>query len=173
MRRYVFRIMYLTVLTYACSNQRERTKSPIKFTSFEISYTNGWTRGISLFVDSNKIFLSPQKSDIVKYGLLPDSMLRVIDTALFKIISDTLVKSIDNGCVDCSILAIKTIVGNDTISINQIGKIDAVFWPVIKTLVYFIDSTNHMTVNASLFLETQKGVFPPPLPPTSSHRRIQ
>jgi hypothetical protein len=50
----------------------------------------------------------------------------------------------------------QTIIDKDTIVIHQVGNIDEVFWPVIKTLKKFIDSVNHATIHATLFLETQK-----------------
>jgi hypothetical protein len=172
MTKFAIGLIGLTLVLYACSDKKELIKTSTTFTSFEIGYTNGWTRGTSFWVDSNKIFLSPQKFDTVKYGLLPDSIVRLIDTTLLKIISDTSIKSKDDGCVDCSIVAMQTIIGKDTITIHQIGNINKVFWPVIKTLEKFIDSVNHPTMPAKLFLESQRIAFPPPLPPTSNERKF-
>lgn len=162
----------LTLFIYACSNKNETAKTSIRFTSFEIGYTNGWTRGISFWVDSNKIFFAPQEFDSVKYGLLPDSIIQLIDTTLLKIISDTAIKSKDDGCVDCSIVALHAVIDDDTISIHQIGGIDKVFLPVIKTLQYFIDSTSHSTIHSVLFLESQKIAFAPSLPPLTNDRKF-
>jgi hypothetical protein len=165
-------LLGLILFIYACSNKNETAKTSIRFTSFEIGYTNGWTRGISFWVDSNKIFLAPQMLDTVKYGLLPDSIIQLIDTTLFKIIADTTIKSKDGGCVDCSIIGIHAVIGDDTISIHQVGNIDKVFLPLIKTLQYFLDSTNHSTIHSVLFLESQKIAFAPPLSPISTDRNF-
>jgi hypothetical protein len=134
------------------------------FRSFEIGYTNGGRDNFSFWTDSNYIFFSPQKSDSIKYGILPDSILRIIDTALIKMISDPRIKSKDDGCQDCSIVALRAITGTDTISIRQVGNIDIRLGPVISTLQNFIDSNSHPTMHAIVFLETQKAVSYP-VPP--------
>jgi hypothetical protein len=171
MAKFTIGLICLTRLISTCSEKKESHKNTMKFKSFEIGYTNGWTHEFSFWMDSNKIFLSPQKFDTIKYGILPDSISRLIDTTLLKIISDTTVKSKDDGCEDCAIIALQAIIGTDTISIHQIGDIDKRLWPVIRTLQYFVDSNNHPTMHAILFLETQKAVFPPP-PPLLNNRKF-
>jgi len=172
MIKFAIGVVGLTLLISACSDKKKLGNTSTKFTTFEIGYTNGWTKGFSFWVDSNKIFLSPHKFDTIKYGLLPDSLMLLIDTTLLKILSDTSIKSKDDGCVDCSIFAMQTIIGKDTIIIHQIGNINKVFWPVIKTIERFVDSVNHATMRATLFLESQRIVLPPPLPPTSNDKKF-
>ena len=171
MTKFIAGLISLIPFISGCSNKKVIERN-LKFTTFEIGYTNGWTRGLCFWMDSNKIFFSPQRFDTIKYGLVPDSIIEIIDTVLLKIISDTTIKSKDNGCVDCSILAMQTVVGKDTFTIHQIGNIDKTFWPLLKTLPNFIDNDEHAKMCAELFLETQKIIFPPPLPPISNHRKF-
>jgi hypothetical protein len=164
-------LLCIIIFVCACSHKKKAVSPLIKFTSFEISYTNGWTKGVCFRVDSNKIFLAPQSYDSVKYALLPDSTLRLIDTTLSWIVSDTTIKSKDDGCVDCPIVALQSVIGSDTISIRQVGNIHKIFWPVIRAVQYFIDNVHHSTIRAALFLRTQEMAFPPP-PPLSNKRKF-
>lgn len=173
MTRFTARFILIAFFAYSCSHKRHPVAALSKFTSFEIAYTNGWTKGFALYVDSNKIFFSPQAAEKVKYGLLPDSLFQPIDSLVLNITSDALTKSTNGGCVDCSIVAIQAIAGNDTFNIQQVGKIDVSFWPIIKKLEYFLDSGNHTSIHGSLSLQSQRLVFPLPLPPISNQRKTQ
>lgn len=164
MTRLSSQLIIITILLYSCSDRKQTRISSKKFASFEIGYSNGWTDGISFWVDSNKIFFAPQKYDLVKYGLVPDSIFTVIDMTLQKIISDTTIKSKDRSCEDCLVFGLQTIIGQDTIIIHQRGDIDNVFKPLIKTIQFFIDSISHPTIRSRLFLESQNIAFAPPLP---------
>lgn len=172
MTKFIIGVLCLIILVYSCFNKKEPLKNLKKFRSFEIGYSNGWTRGFSVWVDSNKIFFSPQTIDTVKYGVLPDSIFQLIKTTFLKITGDTTIKSKDRGCVDCSILGIQTVIGNDTITIRQVGDINNLFWPVIKTLQTFVDSSSLSKLHATLFLESQKIAFPPPMPPIPNGRKF-
>ena len=154
-------LISLAFFISGCTNNNDKARTSIKFTSFEIGYTNGWTRGISFWVDSNRIFFAPQESDKVKYGLLPDSLNQLINETLTNIFLDTTIKSKDDGCVDCEDLGIRAVVGSDTLYIRQVGKLDKIFLPFLKKLEYFIESSNHSTIHSVLFLESQKIAFPP------------
>ena len=166
-----FTIIALALFLSNCTHKKESSKNITGFRSFEIGYTNGWTDNFSFWTGSNYIFFSPQKSDSIKYGILPDSILRIIDTALIKMISDPAIKSKDDECQDCPIVALRALTGTDTISIRQVGHIDTRLWPVISTLQNFIDSNSHPTMHAIVFLETQKAVSYP-VPPVISRRKF-
>jgi hypothetical protein len=154
--------IFLATLIYGCSDKTAIVKNSPTFKSFEISYTNGWTRGFSFIVDTNKIYFSPQRWDITYYGILPDTIFKMLDTTFFKIRSDQNIKSKDEGCVDCSVLAIKIISNGDTTRINQVGDLDNIFYPLIKSLQKFIDSSKHQTIQAMVLLDTKSIVTPPP-----------
>lgn len=152
----------LTVAFYSCSDKTLTVNQPSTFKSFEISYTDGWTKTFSFFVDANKIYFSPQRWDTTYYGILPDSLFKMLDTTFSNIRNDRTVKSKDGGCVDCSVLAVKIIADSDTIRINQTGDLDGIFYPMVKSLQKFIDSSNHQAIRAVVWMDTQSIVTPPP-----------
>jgi len=162
MAKLVLTTFFLAIFIWSCVDQTHSTNATTSFKTFEISYTNGWTRGFSFIVDSNKIYLSPQRFDTTYYGIIPDSVFKIIDTTFSKIRLDTNIKSKDEGCVDCSVLAVKIVASGDTIRINQTGDLDKVFYPLIELLQSFIREGNHQTIKAAVFLETQSVVMPPP-----------
>lgn len=155
-------IILFTIIIYSCSGKRAILKNSPTFRSFEISYTNGWTKGFSFIVDTNKIFFSPQKQDTTYYGILPDTIFKIFDTIFQEIRSDQSIKSKDEGCVDCSVLAVKIISNGDTTRIIQIGDLDNVFYPLIKSLQKFIDSSKHQTIPGVVWPDTKSIVAPPP-----------
>jgi hypothetical protein len=124
MIRLTTRLALFTVFVLSCDIKR-KPNYPKNFISLEISYTDGWTKAISFLVDSNGVFFSPATSDSIKYGILPDSVFEVINTSLAKVINDSAVTSKDDGCVDCSVLAMKMITKIDTLNIHQVGEIPA------------------------------------------------
>jgi hypothetical protein len=155
-------IFAMTILLWGCSGKNENANHPTSFKSFEISFTNGWAKGFSFFVDTNKIYFSPHGLDTANYGVLPDSIFKIIDSNCEKIQSDTTIKSKDAGCVDCSVAAIKIISKGDTTRINQTGDIDKEIVAIVKSLQKFIDSSRHETIGAVIILETRFVVSPPP-----------
>ena len=155
-------IIFLTIAFYSCSDKTPTTNRTSTFKSFEISYTNGWTKGFSLFVDTSKIYFSPQRWDTTYYGILPDTIFKMLDTTFLKIQADKNIKSKDEGCVDCSVLAIKIVANGDTTRIQQTGNLDNLFYPLIKTLQHFIDSNKHQKIKAVVWLDTKSIVTPPP-----------
>jgi hypothetical protein len=162
MTRLAFFTIFLTIPFYGCSDKPLTAKHNPTFKSFEVSYTNGWTRGFSFIVDTNKIFFSPQRLDTIYYGILPDTICKMLDTTFLKIHNNQNIKSKDEGCMDCSVLSIKIISNGDTTRINQIGDLDNIFYPLIKSLQTFIDSNKHQTIQAVIQLETRLVVAPPP-----------
>jgi hypothetical protein len=173
------KIKYLVPLSLlfltACNDNEPKQEKAIqgshpRFSSFEISYTGGWDRGFSFLADSNKIFFSPSPnpadflSSFVKYGLMPDSICRLIDSTLLLIKNDTSGRSKIITCDDCSIVFIKTITAKDTIDFFQSGDINPGIMRMVSQLEYFIDSSKHTAVNALMLLETARELRPPPPP---------
>jgi hypothetical protein len=131
-----------------------------------MGYFDGRKGSFAFRIDSTKIFFALQKVDAVKYGIVPDSVARVINAIVSTAMSDSRLRSKDNLCQDCSILVLHVIRDKDTLSIKQVGNIDGVFWPIIRTLRYFIDSVPHPTIQVTLFDDLRKLIFLPP-PPAS------
>ena len=162
MPRLAFFIITLSTFFSNCTEEAVTKNTTPNFTSFEISYSNGWTKGFSIFIDSNKIFFSPHQWDTVYYGTLPDTISNMIDTAFLKILNDKSIKSKNEKCADCSILAIKIIANNDTLRIIQTNDLEKFFYPLINNLQKFIDSSKHQYIHAFIRLETESIVSPPP-----------
>lgn len=149
------------------NNQNQNANKPllkkVSFEYFEITYAGGLFGWLSLRVDSNKIYFSSNGHRSVKYGILPDSIFKSIDTTILLLQKDTMIKSINEACFDCDALAINVKVGHDTIQIVQYGQISDPLMKVAKQLNSFTDSSNHNYINAYLYLKTAEEELP--LPP--------
>jgi hypothetical protein len=164
MVRFILDIILLSTLMISCT-ERPKSKSVSKnFTTLEISFSDGWGNASSFLIDSNKMYFSPSTLDSVRYGILPDSVFNVINTSILKIVDDTTVNSKDDGCVDCSLLAMKAIIKGDTLKIYQVGVISNILSHISESLQTFIRKSDHSVIHSVLFLETQKAVSPPPSP---------
>lgn len=158
-------LSFLLLILSACNAPgKTRNTTPPRFQSFEISYTDGWTKTFSLLVDTNRIYLSPHKWDTAYYGILPDTIYKLFEATFLEIEGSKSVRSKNGGCVDCPLLAIKIIAHGDTLRIRQTGRLDSLFHPLISRLQTFLDSSKHQTTEAILLLETQSVVTPPPPP---------
>ncbi len=162
MKRLFFFLLIIIISFNNCTDKSTSVNSSIAFKSFEISYTNGWSSGFSILVDTNKIYFSPQLSDFSYYGILPDTIFDLLDTTFLKIRSDSNIKSKDSGCVDCPSLAIQIISNDDTLRIKQTGSFDKIFYPVIKSLRNFIESSKHQKIHGIFLLDTRSVITPQP-----------
>jgi hypothetical protein len=161
MTKIAFFILLIT-LTAGCLNKTSKKNKAVGFKSFEISYTDGWVKSFSLFADSNKIYFLQQKWDTAHFGILPDTICTLLNTAFLKIHADNQIKSRDGNCVDCQILALKITSQSGTTIINQSGDLDSMFRPLITSLQTFIDSAKHQSIRATVWLDTKFIVSPPP-----------
>jgi hypothetical protein len=134
------------IFLYGCKVKPLLVKHPIHFESFEITSYDGWIKRFCFRVDSNKIYMIP-RSNTMDYGLLPDSIFRMIDTLCYKMSIDS-IRSNDIGCYDCSVLYVKMINHDDTLRIKQTNRIDN-FLPLIKSLETLIDSGKHKTIHVA------------------------
>ena len=156
----------LTILTFlGCNRNEVEVTNKQKFTFFELAYSNGWTNGPTFRVDSTGIFFIPKTMDLLQYGTLPDSIVSLIDNVLAKILQDTTIKSKDGSCEDCPLIAIIASVDDTKIRIIQSGQIDTSFLSIINKFEGFVEKQKLKTINATLVLESQKIVWPPPPPP--------
>jgi hypothetical protein len=151
----------------ACTSSQKKTSNQTdekKFSYFEISYRGGWFGGLSFFTDNNKIYfftqISPQNiTDKIKYGILPDSITKSIDSTLWLLKKEKL-NSI--SCNDCPSVSIKTITGSDTTNSFQTGEINVNIRKLITQLEVFRDSSAHSSFNSLMILETARQIAPPP-----------
>jgi hypothetical protein len=170
MSKFIIASIFSIFLLSACSDKKIATRLSINFTRFQLGYSNGWTKSVAFRVDSNRIFFALKRNDkSIKYGLVPDSILQLIEATLSKTISRKIVSSTNNICEDCSTIILEAIEGRDSILIQQNGNIDRIFWPIITALQPFIASELHSTFDPNLLQQLQ-AMFSPPPPPSPKNR---
>jgi hypothetical protein len=165
------KILLLLFCSMAClascvdKTAKQTTSNTSNFQVFEISYTNGWTRGFSFLIDSSKVFIASTQKDSIEFGHASDSIFKFIDSTLFVIKNDTTIKTKANNCSDCSLVSLKAIINSDTIRIFQAGNdIDRKILPLVNKLKSFINNPQYTKVSAFNW-ETQQEVLPPTKPP--------
>lgn len=144
--------------------QLEKAEKP-KFTFFELAYSNGWTNGPVFRVDSTGIFFFPLTTEMLQYGLLPDSIVKQIDKTLTKAAQDSSIKSSDKKCEDCASIAVIARVGDRDIRIIQSDKIDTGLLLIVSAFNKFLQTEKQKTIDATFIPETQRIVWPAPSPP--------
>ena len=164
MAKFILAVSLLMI--YGCVNNQKQAVEPkvrkANFDYFEISYRGGWIGNLSFRVDSNKIYLSSDGHRVVKYGILPDSIYNSINTIVYSIQPDTIIKLHDDNCTDCSSLAINVKIEQDTIQVFQHRVISNSFVTIVRQLNSFISNSKHNYVNAYMYLPTLDKVLPPP-----------
>jgi hypothetical protein len=159
MKRFLLLIFCSTTAFFSCKNKQNTfssSKHPDKsFISFEITYSNGWTPGFTTLIDSNKIYFSPINSDSLHYGVLPDSIFQLVDSAAFIIQNDTTIKSGELNCDDCTIVAIKVETGRDTIKYFKAGSIHPKLGKAVAILAAFNRSLFGRIIPSKLQFETR------------------
>ena len=163
-----FYYFFFITLLVSCNFKKEAppVSEKIKFTSLTISYYSGFERHFNVIVDSNKIFFSPQELKI-QYGILPDSIFKLVDSSVAAILSDRVIISKKISCEDCPIIGITLIANSDTFRISQQEEqIEPVFRKMCTPLYFFLHRQYPQIPNIYSFRETIKMIreLPPPFP---------
>ncbi|MBL7748219.1 MAG: hypothetical protein JNM19_12360 [Chitinophagaceae bacterium] len=169
---YFLPLILIATFLYSCKQESNSTIQPDKkgFSWFELSYKGGWTGQLSFCVDSNRIFFFPSLTkqidgETVKYGLLPDSIFKKVDTLTWELKSIPSLNPDSNYCDDCAEVSIMAITGIDTIRVFMEGNINDRTRRLIEQLeAYKKSSTLHQLAVAYFYLATMKDVLSP-LPP--------
>ncbi|MEO8768538.1 MAG: hypothetical protein ABI402_00580 [Ferruginibacter sp.] len=163
MTKTLFSILLLFLFLAGCKNKinKPKIKSTTEFKRFEISYSNGWTRGFAFLVNQDKIFIASNKSDTLQYGLLPDSINFIIDSFISKIKNDTSIKTFDDHCEDCAIVSLNIIFMKDTINVIQHGNIRPLLLNMVQVIDSFIKLKHEKISCAFPKFETQQLILPP------------
>ena len=105
----------LVIFISSCSNHRslKNVDTPFKFTTYEVSFTNGWSDRFSFSVDTSKVFLAAYRFDTLRYGILPDSIFEIINKNAFTLLNDKSITNTNQECYDCS--SISVLVSQDSI----------------------------------------------------------
>ena len=157
-------VLFMALTFGGCIGNTNKIVERKRFDFFELAYSNGWTNGPTFRVDSTGIFFAPKTMDLLEYGILPDSIVSLIDKVLINILHDTTMKSKDGACEDCPLIAVIARLDNKDIRIIQSGKIDSSYLAIIKEFNIFFKTQKQQTIKATLVLESQKIVWPPPPP---------
>ncbi len=86
----------------SCSNETPKQKEIFNFTTYELSFSDGWSTRFSFSIDTSKVYLASYKFDTLKYGILPDSIFKIINKNAFQLFNDTTIKNKNKKCYDCS-----------------------------------------------------------------------
>jgi hypothetical protein len=166
----------LVLIFPACRSADMKNRELISkpgFSYFEFSYLGGMGGGHSFLTDSNRIFFFPPvypqiNGGIIKYGILPDSISKAIDSTIPQIRKLHSLNPDSTYCYDCTEVSIKLISNNDTIRLYQAGGIDSTVWSLIERIEVLRKNENLSYLNAIYFyLETAKDVsssMPPKIP---------
>ena len=159
MKRFLILLFYSTIAFCSCKDKHDASNAQKhasqSFIRFEMTYSNGWTPGFTTLIDSNRIYFSPINSDSVHYGLLPDSIFQLVDSAALNIQSDTTIKSGQLNCDDCTIVAIKVETGKDTIRYFKAGSIHPKLGKAVAMLAAFNQSLFANKIPSKLQFDTR------------------
>ncbi len=169
---YSFGLILIATFLYSCKQENSSNTPPDKkgFSWFELSYKGGWMGELSFCVDSNRIFFFPSlikqtDGETVKYGLLPDSIFKKVDTLTRQLKSIRSLNPDSNYCDDCAEVSIMAITRTDTTRVFMAGDINDRTGKLIEQLeAYKKSSTLHQLAVTYFYLATMKDVLPP-IPP--------
>lgn len=87
MRNIIFTVVLVTIFLCSCFNNKPAKKiDSCNFTTYEISFFDGWRTRFSFTTDTSKLYLATYNADTLKYGILPDSIFEIINKNAFSII---------------------------------------------------------------------------------------
>lgn len=137
------------------NSQIHEKKPQVSFKTFEISYSNGWTPGFTILIDSNKVYFSHYTLDSIFYGILPDSIFSLVDSSAIDIKKDTTIKSNKFDCDDCATIAIRIETLSDTIKIFRAGGIHPKLSKLVATLSEFNNAIVHNQIPSQITFKTR------------------
>ena len=164
-------LLLLTVLVISCSNKPPKQKQIFNFTTYELSFFDGWSTRFSFSIDTSKVYLASYKFDTLKYGILPDSLFQIINKNAFLLFNDTTIRNKNKRCYDCSEISVLITLKGDTIGVVQKGDVsDTVFFPVVYAIYNYLETSRsswklYPFSHSQLLFETSKSILPP-LPPS-------
>ncbi len=178
MTKKLFIPFILLTLFISCSTDKtiNQIDSSFKFTTYEISFTDGWSTRVSFSVDTSKVFLASYKVDTLLYGILPDSLFEIINNNAFTLFHDKSIVSINKECYDCPSLSILVTFSKDTVRILQKGEVsDSIFSPITDIIYKFLRSTKNNSSKripfSQLLFETMQPIMPPHPEPINNSRQ--
>ena len=158
-----------TILICSCIDNKLKPKTDTyNFTTYELSFFDGWSTRLSISVDTSKVFLAAYKADTLRYGILPDSVFKILNMNALLLFNDKTITNKNKECWDCSEISILATFKNDTVRLLQKGDIsDRVFFPLIEVIQKYLETSRSswkLHPFPQLFFETVKPILAP-LPP--------
>jgi hypothetical protein len=164
-------LLLLTVFIISCSNKPSKPKETFNFTTYELSFFDGWSNRFSFSIDTSKVYLAAYKADTLRYGILPDSVFEIIKKNAFLLFNDSSIANKNSECLDCSEISILTTLNDDTVRLFQKGDVsDRVFFPVAEAINNYLETSRsswklYPFPHSQLLFETSKSISPPLPPP--------
>ena len=180
MTKKIFFLLLLTVFAISCSNRPSKQKETFNFTTYELSFFDGWSSRFSISIDTSKVYLAAYKADTLRYGILPDSVFDIINKNALLLFNDSTITNKNRECFDCSEISILTTLKGDTVRLLQKGDVsDRVFFPVVEAINNYLETSRsswklYPFPHSQLLFETSKSILPPlppPVQPTSKKRK--
>ena len=162
----VFILLLSTIYIFSCSTNKPKKKiQTYNFTTYELSFYDGWCNRFSFSVDTSKVYLAAYKADTLRYGLLPDSVFEIINKNAFLLFSDKTITNKNKECWDCSEISILATLKNDTVRLLQKGDVsDRVFFPLVDAIYKYLETSRSswkLNPFPQILFETIKPILPP------------
>src|SRR5690242_14830862 len=164
-------LLLLTVPAISCSNKSPKPDETFNFTTYEVSFSDGWSTRFSFSIDTSKVYLASYKFDTLRYGILPDSVFKIINKNAFLLFNDTTITNKNKECYDCSKISVLATLKGDSVSVVQKGYVsDTIFFPVVYAIYNYLEMSRsswkwYPFPHSPLLFETSKSIMPPLPPP--------
>jgi hypothetical protein len=165
-----------TIFLCSCSAKKPIKKiEPYNFTTYELSFFDGWSTRFSISIDTSKVYLAAYKADTLRYGILPDSVFKIINENAFLLFNDKTITNKNRECWDCSEISILATFQDDTVRLLQKGDVsDRVFFPLIEAINKYLETSRSswkLNPFPQVLFETVKPILPPLPPPVEPPKK--
>ena len=166
----IFFLLLLTVFAISCSDRPSKPKETFNFTTYELSFFDGWSRRFSISIDTSKVYLATYKADTLKYGILPDSVFDIINKNALLLFNDSTIRNKNRECFDCSEISILATLKGDSVRLLQKGDVSERFFFIVEVINNYLETSRsswklYPFPYSQLLFETSKSILPPLPPP--------
>jgi hypothetical protein len=161
------------VLIASCSNEKlEKNIVPLNFTTYEVS-VRYHVDEFSFYFDSSGVFLLADMRDTLHYGILPDSIIEIVNNSALDLFTDTFPVPRAQQCSHCESISIIVTAGKDTVRFVENG---VHLNYRLKSIVETISNLLHSRIGSRKFVQYPFLLFETwsstaPMPPSISPGR--